>query len=389
VPDSEQCKECSAELVQPAVIHTRRTCEACGRTIYRAPISEGLHVGQGDQVIIPPGALNLSLDPQEASGHFTYVGVSFFLQMLLGNNAAEKPADIRESLQDLYAQSDTFLAQSPFLADLDADSDEASKQAYDRLEKQPQTPEWLAMRTGGLARLAIEAIENGDAVLAAWGAQQAMIAHAAFVFDRNLKDLVWNGYVNFGVDQISEALALWEEHKESKAEDLWHTALRDQPFLLSQLLSAPVVIENDKVYVGGKGVKDTGGSIADFLLRNAVLDNVALLEIKTPATKLLRASAYRGGAYAPSPELAGGIVQLATYRDNLLKDHYSLSHGREYEAFDPRCVLLIGNGEKQLTGSQQRRSFDLFRAGLRNVDVVTYDELFARARALRDLLRSP
>jgi len=117
-----------------------------------------------------------------------------------------------------------------------------------------------------------------------------------------------------------------------------------------------------------------------------VLENVALLEIKTPATPLLRGAAYRTGVYAPSDELAGGVTQIATYRQSLLTEFNALARNEPFEAFNPRCVLLIGSVEGELGDQDRRRSFELYRNGLRDVDVVTYDELFARARALREVL---
>ena len=98
--------------------------------------------------------------------------------------------------------------------------------------------------------------------------------------------------------------------KNNDDEGFWQDELTVRPFLLNQLLAAPVVIEQDKAYVGGKGVSNTGGGIIDFLLRQAVLENVVLLEIKTPATSLLQHSTYRAGVYGPSDELGGGIARL-------------------------------------------------------------------------------
>lgn len=134
---------------------------------------------------------------------------------------------------------------------------------------------------------------------------------------------------------------------------------------------------------------DTGGKVADFLLRHSVLDNVSILEIKTPGAPLLLKSAYRSGVYGRAPELSGGVVQLAGYRDSLLKSYYALvQEGPAFTAFNPRCVLLVGSIEEELLTPEQQRSFEFFRRELRGVDVVTYDELFLRAKALLDLIRS-
>jgi hypothetical protein len=187
---------------------------------------------------------------------------------------------------------------------------------------------------------------------------------------------------------VSEALELWEANKENADEEFWHQALTARPFLLNQLLAAPVVIEQDKAYVGGKGVSNTGGKVVDFLLRQPVLDNVVLLEIKTPMTRLLHGSRYRSEIYGPSEELGGSLTQLASYRQTLLTNLSQLAQGRPLTAFNPRCVLLIGSAERELADASRKASFELFRRGLRDVDVITYDELFARAQGLREVLRT-
>jgi antiviral defense system Shedu protein SduA len=320
MPESELCNDCGAELIEPKVVHMRRTGERCGRTTFKTPSPDGLHIQAGDTPIIPAGAIRLSLDPREATGHFTEYGVSFFVRMLLQGKAAPKPDEIATSLQSLVEQGEDFLQHSRLLAHLDPESHDGSKIAFERLEKQKETREWLAMLISSFASIALRGIDTADPALAAWGAQQAMVAHSAFVFEGNLKDLVWRGYVNFGVDQISEALQFWEAQKNNPDEEFWHQALRERPFLMNQLLASPVVIERDKAYVGGKGVTNTGGTVADFLLRHPALDNVALLEIKTPVTPLLLTTPYRAGVYGPSQKFAGGAVQLAGYRDTLLKE---------------------------------------------------------------------
>jgi hypothetical protein len=50
---------------------------------------------------------------------------------------------------------------------------------------------------------------------------------------------------------------------------------------------------------------------------------------------------------------------------------------------DPKCILIIG-GDGAFNGSEKMRAiklrtFELFRRDSRNVEIVTYDELFARA----------
>jgi hypothetical protein len=56
--------------------------------------------------------------------------------------------------------------------------------------------------------------------------------------------------------------------------------------------------------------------------------------------------------------------------------------------FNPRAVVLIGDLERQGIEDDKRRSFELFRNQLAGVEVVTFDELAAKARGLLELFRA-
>ena len=350
------------------------------------PGNDGLEISGGDRVVIPAGALRFSLDRQRGSGQFTYRGISWFVRTLIENDAADDQDQIRYSLGLSIENGEAVLQQSALLSDIDLDDESQFDAVFERLSEDQASPEWFAFLKVAFAQIAQDAIDSGDAALAAWAAQRTALAHAAFIFERDLKPLIWRGYGSVGADQLGEALDLWQENRQNGAEDFWQEQLTLRPFLLSQLLAAAVVIEEGKAYVGGKGVSNKGGNVVDFLLAQPVLENVVLLEIKTPDAPLLRTTEYRGGIYGPSAELGGGVAQVASYRDSLLRDFNSLRNaGTSYEVFNPRCVLLIGNAA-QLHGEARRRSFELFRNGLRDIEVVTYDELFARAELLREVL---
>lgn len=60
--------------------------------------------------------------------------------------------------------------------------------------------------------------------------------------------------------------------------------------------------------------------VADFLTKNPVTDNVALIEIKKPSTRLLQSSEYRSGVYGPSAELSGSVAQVLDQRYHLTSE---------------------------------------------------------------------
>lgn len=190
-----------------------------------------------------------------------------------------------------------------------------------------------------------------------------------------------------GLSGLKTALAIWQNNKDNDSEEFWHSFLSKNSFVFAQLFSFPVIVLKDKAYVGGKSIGNTGGNIVDFLCANHLTRNVALIEIKTPKTKLL-GSKYRGDIYNISNDLSGSVVQVTNYKNSLLQNHLSLSSHKEeeFEAFDPRCIVIIGNVHSELTEKKQRKSLELFRMGLKEVQVITYDELFSKVEFLVDLL---
>jgi hypothetical protein len=150
-------------------------------------------------------------------------------------------------------------------------------------------------------------------------------------------------------------------------------------WVLSNILSIPVAILKDKAYVGGKDYTDKGGRIVDFLYRNELTKNVFIIEIKTPLKKLIDSKTpYRKpDVFSLGKELTGGLVQILDQRDNLQKEFYKLSAGK-FEAFNPKLLLVIGKTSSLKTG--QHKSFELFRNNLKDVEVVTFDELLERTK---------
>jgi uncharacterized membrane protein YgaE (UPF0421/DUF939 family) len=105
-----------------------------------------------------------------------------------------------------------------------------------------------------------------------------------------------------------------------------------------------------------------------------------LVEIKTPKTALL-AREYRQGVYGPSRELAGAVAQISNYRLSLIEQSKALN----VQAFNPSSKVIAGRLD-QITIADERRSFELYRAEQRNVEIVTYDEVFTKVATLLNLL---
>lgn len=190
-----------------------------------------------------------------------------------------------------------------------------------------------------------------------------------------------------GLTTLKACYRIWEENEGNSEEEFWQKTFSNYSFILSQVFAHPVVIAEEKAYVGGKNIGNVGGNIVDFLSQNDISKNAVLVEIKTPQTKLL-GSRYRKNTYEISGQLSGGIVQVSNYKHSLVSEFASLQRDRPYEleSFEPLCVVIAGNYRTQIDDPDKRRSFELFRSHLQGVQIITYDELFGKVRFFIDLL---
>lgn len=189
-----------------------------------------------------------------------------------------------------------------------------------------------------------------------------------------------------GVTALKNALVTWLGNEGNDDEKWWQGQLRANMFVLSQLFSFPIILVEQEAYVGGQTLARKQGNFLDYLVKNRLTENLALVEIKTPATRLL-GQRYRPDIFSPSPDLAGAVQQVVNNRENLLKEFYGLRvrSGGDIEAFSPPALVIAGHTD-ELADPTQRKSFELYRNGLRNVTVITYDEMFAKINILVTLL---
>ncbi len=97
-------------------------------------------------------------------------------------------------------------------------------------------------------------------------------------------------------------------------------------------------------FVGGKSLNNKGGNVCDFIYRNKMTQNVALIEIKTPCTEIV-GKPYRE-TYSMSLDMSGAVNQVLNYRDELQKNFNELTRDLEDDdtvrSFSPKCVIVIG-----------------------------------------------
>lgn len=194
---------------------------------------------------------------------------------------------------------------------------------------------------------------------------------------------------------LKATLAQWEANKERGDEvTFWQRWFHQRPYILSQLFSYPVVIMEGSAYLGGTAIDRKGPKLADYLIKNKLTKNTAIIEIKTPITPIVSNKEYRGGVYAIDTEITGAIVQAATYKNTFIVEQSTLRDATrmnggdfDFEVFDPPLFVIAGSLAR-LNSPTKRRSFELFRNGLSNAQLITFDELFERIQGLVTLLET-
>ena len=144
------------------------------------------------------------------------------------------------------------------------------------------------------------------------------------------------------------------------------------------------------------------GKRIDALLRTrGTIQSIALAEIKRHDTELLKKKEYRPGCFMESKELGGGIAQLRMTSELLLKkiaqktdltDSEGNLIGESIFSTKPKTFLVIGTLSEfeNEHGVNQARlaSFERFRNSLTDIEVITYDELYERAKGIVEHIKT-
>ncbi len=372
-----------SDLSSPYVV---RVCQECNRKINLREIGEkgqGIKVEKGDQFIIPPGWVKISANPLKGSGTLTRYGLEWFAKLVFIDDLPAKSDEVESQLKKNENFCENHLRKSELLKDLDLKNPEHAEKIFQRLEANQTGVEWWAYMFATFNSIAEEAIKENNAKKAAWAMGNAERCRSMCVFKVNLEEVVWMGY---SAKRIIDVINKWHSNKSNSSEQYWQSIFNENPYVLSQLFSVPVVFIKDKAYVGGMNIERQDSKFVDYLYANESSNDALLVEIKTPKTKLIGAK-YRKGVHKPSDEIAGSVIQVLDYRRELSRNIKTITSGTDHviDVFNPRCVVIAGNASKELDTETKRKSFELFRTNLRDVEIVTFDELFKKAENLATL----
>jgi len=173
--------------------------------------------------------------------------------------------------------------------------------------------------------------------------------------------------------------------------EFWQSFFRDNKWIFGYGLRYVLLSEvQAHPHYGGIGLNGRGDQIGDFLLSTVSESEVkftVLVEIKEPGTDLLvGASGARSGVWNLGRELMVGVSQLqvACRRAEVYVPHDEAVRpqleGRGIYTVQPRGILVVGNLHTVRDDLAKRVTFESFRRSLHNPEILTFDELLARAR---------
>jgi hypothetical protein len=196
------------------------------------------------------------------------------------------------------------------------------------------------------------------------------------------------------VDYFEEAKQQVPGHR---GERVWQDFFEANPWILGTGLSGQFFSswDDDKLeqVVGGASIVQEGKRVDALMRTSGVVRWLTFAEFKTHQTQLLGPE-YRPGAWPPHQDLVGGVAQAQATVNRAVRE---IGDALPKRADDgsvipddltyltrPRSYLLAGHLD-QLLGDEggphveRIRSFELYRRSLAEPEIITYDELLARA----------
>ena len=382
------CEACQGkvdieDLSYPYVIHT---CPNCGREVkLRKPgdHGRGIAIGLGDRFVFPEGWLQIAANPLKGSGYLTKHGLEWFAKLTFVADLPQKQDEIEKILEENDRYCIGMHKKSELIKDLDPGNPDHSEEIIQRLNANQDTVDWWVFWFGTFNAIVEGAIQANDPRQAAWAMACAERCRSMIVFKENFEEVVWMGH---SARRIIGVIRTWDANRKNDDEEFWQQLFKENTYILSQVFAVPVIFIEDKAYVGGMNVGREFARFVDYLYTTETSKDAILVEIKSPCTRLLGAQ-YRKSAYGPSAELAGSTVQVLDYRRELARNIKEKTEGTRHQIniFNPRCVVIVGNYEEELNDDIKRKSFELYRTNLRDIEIVTFDELFKKAETLATL----
>lgn len=180
--------------------------------------------------------------------------------------------------------------------------------------------------------------------------------------------------------------------KEQGEEAIWHHFLKSNDWIIGLNIDIKFIRDLlSKQKVGYEDSKGVGSPEVDLL---GISYFTTLIELKTSRTKIFKekkSTKSRANTWDFSEDFIEAYSQTLSQRSEIteykdIKDENgNLIDTKKYRILDPKAVLIIGNRNEEFPHIRNSEfdmktdCFERMRRDSRNIEIVTYDELFERA----------
>lgn len=228
------------------------------------------------------------------------------------------------------------------------------------------------------------------------------------LLSENYGEEVWNELISSNPDLAtrlslariqtnrSNALDTFKENLEANNDDesFWQNFFADNDWIFGYGLNYQFLhLLKEQPDYGGRTYEGKGSQKGDFLMQTVADSHfTVLVEIKTPATKLLsyvkteprQVKNPRNDVWLLSSDLLGAISQIQvncrTWSiDSQKGENIRLLERQNIYTVEPKGILIIGNTKELVRDESIVSCFETYRRNTNNPEIVTFDELYKRA----------
>ena len=219
----------------------------------------------------------------------------------------------------------------------------------------------------------------------------------SIVFESRKKQL--NGFLyllkNINYEGKPSISKYQDKYRLRGEEAVWHHFLRNNNWFIGLNVDIKFIQDfYDEQKVGISDSKGRNSPQGDIL---GISNFTTLIELKHPSTKIFKQQKTpksRANTWDFTNDFIEGISQCLSQKNSLEKSYDSKVFVNDlnerldrekHKTVDPNVVFIIGNRENEFPHDNNNNNhiksetFERFRRNNRNLDIITYDELFERA----------
>ena len=228
------------------------------------------------------------------------------------------------------------------------------------------------------------------------------------ILSENYGEEVWNELISSNPDLATRlslariqtnrcnALNTFKENLEANNDDelFWQNFFANNDWIFGYGLNYQFLhLLKEQPDYGGRTYEGKGSQKGDFLMQTVADSHfTVLVEIKTPATKLLsytkteprQVKNPRNDVWLLSSDLLGAISQIQVNcrtwsLDSQKGENIRLLEKQNIYTVEPKGILIIGNTKELVRDESIVSCFESYRRNTNNPEIVTFDELYKRA----------